>query len=118
MEKRTRKKWLPLEAERCLVLIANGYEKEEIKDHMARDFGSQYGLLRDMETNRQQLLEKRGLSRKEILQRKPLPPYSGPEQLSRSVYADFPWLRDTPRLIITEGVTVVGGGDLPLVAGD
>jgi len=92
---RSRKAWHPNEIKRVRLLLANGYEREEVAQYLDRPPAAISGLLCSLETSQKELQGQRGLSKREKMLREPLPQHN-PEILYRAVEVDFPHLSLTP----------------------
>lgn len=86
---RNRISWDPNETRRVLLLVANGYRCSEVANHIGRSVSAVTGLLHQLETSIIMLRHQRGLSKRDILLRKPLPKYN-PERVTRPPEEDFP----------------------------
>lgn len=96
---RSKKTWDRREAKRAMVLLANGYEKAEVSEHVGRGVSSINKMLADYGTSMEELRLGRALTKMETLDLPPLPPYD-PSLTWRPVEVDFPNLSLTPPVAV------------------
>lgn len=72
---RNKKAWFAQEYQNVKVLLANGYIREEVGQYSGRSPSSITGTLGGLEINIDELLAGRGLSKIQIMQRRPLPEF-------------------------------------------
>lgn len=92
---RSKKSWDRREVKRCMVLLANGYEKPEVSEHIGRGITSINGMLADYGVTLEILREKRGLTKMQMLDLPNLPAFD-PMVPYRAVEEDFPGLTLLP----------------------